>query len=122
MPILTFIFILLFAFNPEVFVGNLMGGQGYDEPLWQQVRDTMLVTVFVFIGIEGASIYSRYAEKRSDVGVADGAGLCGGALPADYGDSAALRLAAPSGAGHPAQSLHGWCSGGGCGSLGQYVH
>jgi arginine:ornithine antiporter/lysine permease len=52
-PILTFVFILLFAFNPEVFMGNLLGGQGYDEPLWQQVRDTMLVTVFVFIGIEG---------------------------------------------------------------------
>ena len=79
-PILTFIFILLFAFNPEVFVGNLMGGQGYDEPLWQQVRDTMLVTpVFVFIGIEGASIYSRYAEKRFRCWGGDGAGLCGGA-------------------------------------------
>ena len=76
-PILTFIFILLFAFNPEVFMGNLLGGQGYDEPLWQQVRDTMLVTVFVFIGIEGASIYSRYAEKRSDVGVATVLGFVG---------------------------------------------
>jgi arginine:ornithine antiporter / lysine permease len=76
-PILTFIFILLFAFNPEVFMGNLLGGQGYDEPLWQQVRDTMLVTVFVFIGIEGASIYSRYAEKRSDVGVATVLGFIG---------------------------------------------
>jgi arginine:ornithine antiporter/lysine permease len=30
----------------------------------------MLVTVFVFLGIEGASNYSRFAEKRSDVGVA----------------------------------------------------
>lgn len=30
----------------------------------------MLVTVFVFIGVEGASVYSRYARKRSDVGVA----------------------------------------------------
>jgi arginine:ornithine antiporter/lysine permease len=76
-PILTFVFILLFAFNPEVFMGNLLGGQGYDEPLWQQVRDTMLVTVFVFIGIEGASIYSRYAEKRSDVGVATILGFVG---------------------------------------------
>ena len=76
-PILTFVFILLFAFNPEVFVSNLLGGQGYDEPLWQQVRDTMLVTVFVFIGIEGASIYSRYAEKRSDVGVATVLGFVG---------------------------------------------
>ena len=28
----------------------------------------MLVTVFVFIGIEGASVYSRYAKKRADIG------------------------------------------------------
>lgn len=76
-PILTFLFILLFAFNPDVFVANLLSGEGYEEPLWQQVRDTMLVTVFVFIGIEGASIYSRYAEKRSDVGVATVLGFVG---------------------------------------------
>jgi arginine:ornithine antiporter/lysine permease len=30
----------------------------------------MLVTVFVFIGIEGASVYSRYAKERTDVGKA----------------------------------------------------
>jgi arginine:ornithine antiporter/lysine permease len=30
----------------------------------------MLVTVFVFVGIEGASVYSRYAKRRSDVGAA----------------------------------------------------
>ncbi|MEA5451522.1 basic amino acid/polyamine antiporter [Leptolyngbya sp. CCNP1308] len=76
-PILVFLFILLFAFNPEVFMANLLGGEGYSEPLWQQVRNTMLVTVFVFIGIEGASIYSRYAEKRSDVGVATVLGFVG---------------------------------------------
>jgi arginine:ornithine antiporter/lysine permease len=76
-PILTFVFILLFAFNFDVFTANLLGGEGYDIPLWAQVRDTMLVTVFVFIGIEGASIYSRYAEKRSDVGVATVLGFVG---------------------------------------------
>ena len=37
----------------------------------------MLVTVFVFIGIEGASVYSRYAKKRSDVGLATIAGFIG---------------------------------------------
>lgn len=76
-PILTFVFILLFAFSPEVFASNWLGGQGYEESLWQQVRSTMLVTVFVFIGIEGASIYSRYAEKRSDVGIATVLGFVG---------------------------------------------
>src|SRR6476660_288385 len=28
----------------------------------------MLITTFVFIGIEGASVYARYAKKREDVG------------------------------------------------------
>jgi arginine:ornithine antiporter/lysine permease len=30
----------------------------------------MLLTVFVFVGIEGASVYSRYAKDRSDIGIA----------------------------------------------------
>jgi len=38
--------------------------------LFDQVRATMLVTVFVFLGVEGASVYSRYAKKRSHVGIA----------------------------------------------------
>ena len=33
-----------------------------------QVRSTMLVTVWVFIGIEGASVYSARAARREDVG------------------------------------------------------
>ena len=36
--------------------------------LFSQVRRIMLVTVYVFVGIEGASVYSRLAKKRSDVG------------------------------------------------------
>lgn len=76
-PILIFVFILLFSFNSELFTTNFLAGEGYTESLWEQVRSTMLVTVFVFLGIEGASIYSRYAEKRSDVGVATVAGFLG---------------------------------------------
>ena len=37
----------------------------------------MLVTVFVFLGIEGASIYSRYATNRKDVGLATVFGFIG---------------------------------------------
>ena len=33
-----------------------------------QVKSTMLVTLWVFIGIEGASVYSARAARRSDVG------------------------------------------------------
>src|SRR5262249_15211912 len=70
-PILIFILILSFAFKRDLFQANFWGGQGMpDKSLFDQVRATMLVTVFVFLGIEGASVYSRYARKRSDVGAA----------------------------------------------------
>ncbi|MBN3801637.1 amino acid permease [Paraburkholderia sp. Ac-20336] len=68
-PILVFIVILIFGFRMDLFQANLYGG-GLDGNIFEQVRATMLVTVFVFIGIEGASVYSRYAKKRSDVGQA----------------------------------------------------
>ncbi len=70
-PILTFIVILAFSFKANLFAANFWGGENMpDTGLFDQVRKTMLVTVFVFIGIEGASVYSRYAKKRSDVGAA----------------------------------------------------
>lgn len=69
-PLALFLVLVVFFFDVDVFVGNLTGG--YDLPggasLFQQVQGTMLVTVFVFLGIEGASVYSRYARKREDVG------------------------------------------------------
>ena len=70
-PILVFIAILLFMFDGGQFGSNLYGGEGMPQTsVFEQVRATMLVTVFVFLGIEGASVYSRYAKKRSDVGAA----------------------------------------------------
>jgi arginine:ornithine antiporter / lysine permease len=68
-PILIFIVIMLFAFKMDMFGGNFYGG-GLEGGLFSQVKATMLVTVFVFLGIEGASVYSRYAKKRTDVGAA----------------------------------------------------
>lgn len=71
-PLALFLVLVIFFFDGEVFVGNLTGG--YDVPggdsLFQQVQGTMLITVFVFLGIEGASVYSRYAKRRKDVGTA----------------------------------------------------
>jgi arginine:ornithine antiporter/lysine permease len=77
-PILLFIVVAAFAFKADVFVQNFWGG---DEPTFanisSQVRNTMLVTVFVFVGIEGASVYSRYAKDRRDVGIATVLGFLG---------------------------------------------
>jgi arginine:ornithine antiporter/lysine permease len=68
-PILTFLLILIFAFKADLFSYNLYGGD-LKTGVFEQVKATMLVTVFVFLGIEGASVYSRYAKERSDIGFA----------------------------------------------------
>ncbi|MBK9244541.1 MAG: amino acid permease [Burkholderiales bacterium] len=75
-PILLFIVILFFAFKLDLFSANLYGGD-LTGGLFEQVKATMLVTVFVFIGIEGASVYSRYAKERKDVGWATIVGFIG---------------------------------------------
>lgn len=68
-PIVLFIVIVAVALNGQVFSANLWGGQaGSAGALFGQVKATMLVTVFVFLGVEGASVYSRYARRREDVG------------------------------------------------------
>jgi arginine:ornithine antiporter/lysine permease len=74
LPILTFVVILAISIKGGVFTGNLHGGP---QSLFEQVRSTMLVTVFVFLGVEGASVYSRYARRRADVGRATVLGFLG---------------------------------------------
>ena len=39
-------------------------------PVWEQVKNTMLITLWVFIGIEGAVVVSARAKNRRDVGLA----------------------------------------------------
>lgn len=66
-PILVFIVVCLFMFDLDVFRDNVSGGDGVGS-LRDQVSGTMLATVFVFLGVEGASVYSRYAQRREHVG------------------------------------------------------
>lgn len=77
-PIGVFVVVMILFFDPGKFAANFWGGQGYaTADVLAQVRGTMLVTVFVFIGIEGASVYSRYARRREDVGLATVFGFLG---------------------------------------------
>jgi len=77
-PILVFIVILLVAFRGHIFRANFYGGERMlAASLFEQVRATMFVIVFVFLGIEGASVYSRYAKQRKDVGSATILGFIG---------------------------------------------
>ncbi|MFI5408345.1 basic amino acid/polyamine antiporter [Kaistia sp. UC242_56] len=77
-PILIFLVFVGFGFKADIFALNFWGGEAATlGHVFEQVRGTMLVTVFVFVGIEGASVYSRYARNRSDVGLATILGFVG---------------------------------------------
>ncbi|WPN97173.1 arginine-ornithine antiporter [Pseudomonas sp. MUP55] len=70
-PLVLFVLIALFAFKLDIFTADIWGVKNPElGSVMNQVRNMMLVTVWVFIGIEGASIFSSRAEKRSDVGKA----------------------------------------------------
>ena len=67
LPIIIVRVCSLFLLDPQVLMDNFEG-YGITGPLFDQVRGTMLATVFVFLGVEGASVYSRHARRREDVG------------------------------------------------------
>ena len=92
------------------------------QPLFEQVRGTMLVTVFVFLGIEGASVYSRFAKKREDVGRATVLGFLGVLAPLRGGDAALLRRAAARRDRRPASAVGGRRARGRGRTLGRGLH
>ncbi|MBB6340312.1 arginine:ornithine antiporter/lysine permease [Pseudomonas fluvialis] len=78
LPLALFIVIAAIAFKMDVFTSDFWGAGNTElGSVMDQVRNMMLVTVWVFIGIEGASIFSARAEKRSDVGKATVIGFVG---------------------------------------------
>ncbi len=70
-PIILFIGIVIIAFKIDLFALDFSGTQNTSlGGIMAQVKSTMLVTLWVFIGIEGASVYSSRAERRQDIGAA----------------------------------------------------
>ncbi|WAL42297.1 amino acid permease [Actinomyces naeslundii] len=73
LPLVVFVLIGLFAFKFDIFTHDFWGaGVGTAGPgaVIAQVKNMMLVTVWVFIGVEGASVFSERARTRADVGKA----------------------------------------------------
>ena len=81
-PLLLFILILLFVFKASQFEtdfwGNLIS-HGHDSlgSVPDQIKSTMLVTLWSFIGIEGAVVLSDKAENKAEVGQATFIGFLG---------------------------------------------
>jgi len=76
-PVVLFIVVMIFVFKFDVFRTDFWG-QTFskalaDKPLggiMPQIKSTMLVTLWAFIGIEGAVVISGRAKSQSDVGKA----------------------------------------------------
>lgn len=79
-PIFLFIIIGIFAYHFKTFTIDFWGtGSGFFNfsEVMSQVKSTMLVTLWVFIGIEGAVVLSSRAKDKKDVGKATIIGLIG---------------------------------------------
>lgn len=69
LPLLLFILFACYYFDPVTFAAD-QGGSTLAVPVSEQVRNTMLITLWVFTGIEGAAVLSARARNRRDVGTA----------------------------------------------------
>ena len=74
--IAVFIAFRLGVFNAD-FWGRLIQSNGAHSSVFAQTKNTMLVTTWVFIGIEGATVVSARAAHREDIGKATVIGLLG---------------------------------------------
>lgn len=72
-PIILFIVVVIFAFKYNVFSLDFWGTASKNfefSSIASQVKNVMLTTVWVFIGVEGGIIYSGRAKRAKDVGKA----------------------------------------------------
>lgn len=69
LPLLAFILAAYWAFEPETFHYD-RAGESLNTPFIDQVKNTMLITLWVFTGIEGAIVLSLRARRRNDIGKA----------------------------------------------------
>ena len=101
-PILAFIAIAAVGFKAGLFTADFWGNDAGLGATMDQVKNMMLVTVWVFIGIEGAAVYSQRRGQRKDVGRATVLGFAGVLALLLAGQPAVLR---PDGAGRHRRSL-----------------
>ncbi len=67
LPLIAFIVFAYYAFDMETFNAD-RAGTTLDVPFMEQVKGTMLITLWVFTGIEGAIVLSQRAKRRADIG------------------------------------------------------
>ncbi|ATF74380.1 basic amino acid/polyamine antiporter [Pasteurella multocida] len=73
-PLVLFIVLAAWFFSPETFNHDIQA-TNLNHSITDQVKNTMLITLWVFVGVEGAAVLSAHAKKRSDVGLATVLGI-----------------------------------------------
>lgn len=73
-PLILFIVLAIWYFSPNTFEQDF-SGSALNSSVSDQVKNTMLITLWVFTGVEGASVLSAHAKRKSDVGVATVLGI-----------------------------------------------
>ena len=78
-PLILFCIIMIFVFHLDQFDSNFWGRLGHMKlgSVGDQVKNCMLVTLWSFIGIEGAVVLSGRAKSQKDVGCATIMGFLG---------------------------------------------
>jgi len=80
-PLFIFVIALLFAFHWDKLSFDFWGDQNaLLGSLPKQIKSTMLVTLWAFIGIEGAVVISGRAKNKKDVGKATVIGFIGAVI------------------------------------------
>ncbi|SMG54779.1 amino acid permease [Cedecea sp. NFIX57] len=67
LPLGMFVVLAIIAFKLSTFSLDFTGIE-LGVPVWEQVKNTMLITLWVFIGVEGAVVVSARARNKKDVG------------------------------------------------------
>lgn len=71
-PIFVFIIIAIIAFNGDIFIESVRRLTATGPIQWgsvfHELKASMLVTVWAFVGMEGVTVFSSRAKRRSDVG------------------------------------------------------
>ncbi|HHS9892845.1 TPA: amino acid permease [Klebsiella quasipneumoniae subsp. similipneumoniae] len=67
LPLGAFVARAALAFQLDTFRLDF-SGLALGVPVWEQVKNTMLITLWVFIGVEGAVVVSARARHKRDVG------------------------------------------------------
>ena len=84
-PLFVFLIVMAFVFNFDKFSFDFLGhltidGEKNLGSIGAQIKSTMLVTLWAFIGIEGAVVLSGRAKSQQDVGRATILGFSGGLI------------------------------------------